>query len=101
MVIVDFIDKINKWVGEVCSFLIIPLGFMMGMPFPYGIRLLKRKESIPIVWAVNGFFSIIGTVITVILAMGLGFKIVFIIAGVTYLLALLFLNLRFKRNLVY
>lgn len=85
----------------ISSFIIVPLGFIMGMPFPYGIRSLKGKESIPIVWAVNGFFSIIGTVITVIFAMMLGFKIVFIIAGVTYLLALLFVNLRLKRNLVY
>lgn len=85
----------------ISSFIIVPLGFMMGMPFPYGIKILEDKESIPIVWAVNGFFSIVGTVITVILAMMVGFKVVFVIAGVIYLLALLFVNLRLKRNLVY
>jgi len=85
----------------ISSFIIVPLGFLMGIPFPYGIRILESKEVIPIVWAVNGFFSIIGTVITVILAMLIGFKIVFVIAGVIYLLALLFVNLRLKRNLVY
>ncbi|MGB9695814.1 MAG: hypothetical protein ACP5P3_02005 [Ignavibacteria bacterium] len=85
----------------ISSLIIVPLGFMMGIPFPYGIKALEGKENIPIVWAVNGFFSIIGTVITVILAMMVGFKVVFIIAGAIYLFALLFVNLRLKRNLVY
>jgi hypothetical protein len=85
----------------ISSLIIVPLGFVMGFPFPYGVRVVEEKENIPIMWAVNGFFSIIGTVITVILAMMLGFKFVFITAAMVYLLALFFVNLRFKRNLVY
>jgi hypothetical protein len=83
--------------------LIFPLGFFMGMPFPIGISLIRDSENryIPLAWAVNGFFSVIGTVLTMILAMILGFKIVFIITGILYLIALVFLSLRLKRIFVY
>lgn len=83
--------------------MIFPLGFFMGMPFPIGISLIRDTENkyIPLAWAVNGFFSVIGTVLTMIFAMIFGFKIVFIFTGVLYLIALVFLSLRLKRNFVY
>ena len=82
--------------------LLAPLAFFMGMPFPTGISMLKNDDSrmVGISWAVNGFFSVIGTVITMILAMMFGFKIIFFIAGVFYLFALLFMTIRYKNNLV-
>jgi hypothetical protein len=69
--------------------LIFPLGFFMGMPFPIGISLIRDSENryIPLAWAVNGFFSVIGTV--------------FIFTGVLYLIALVFMSLRLKRIFVY
>ncbi|MBI5403249.1 MAG: hypothetical protein HY959_07590 [Ignavibacteriae bacterium] len=83
--------------------LIFPLGFFMGMPFPLGLSLIGDTESnyIPFAWAVNGFFSVIGTVITMILAMIIGFKFIFIITGILYLTALYFLTLRLKRIYLY
>jgi hypothetical protein len=83
--------------------LIFPLGFLMGIPFPLGISLIGDSESkyIPLAWAVNGFFSVIGTVITMISAMTLGFRYVFIITGILYFTALFFLTLRLKRNYLY
>jgi MFS family permease len=82
--------------------MLAPLAFFMGMPFPTGISMLKNDDSrmVGISWAVNGFFSVIGTVITMILAMMFGFKIIFFIAGVFYLFALLFMTIRYKNNLV-
>jgi hypothetical protein len=82
--------------------LLAPLAFCMGMPFPTGISMLKNDDSrmVGISWAVNGFFSVIGTVTTMILAMMFGFKIIFFIAGVFYLFALLFMTIRYKNNLV-
>lgn len=82
--------------------LLAPLSFFMGMPFPTGISMLKNDDSrmVGISWAVNGFFSVIGTVITMILAMVFGFKIIFFMAGVFYLFALLFMTIRYKNNLV-
>lgn len=80
--------------------LIFPLGFFMGMPFPIGISLIRDEENryIPLAWAVNGFFSVIGTVMAMILAMITGFKIVFIISGIFYLSAMIIISLRIKKN---
>jgi hypothetical protein len=38
-------------------------------------------------WATNGFFSVIGSVATAILAMTVGFRVVFGVAAVVYLAA--------------
>jgi spermidine synthase len=83
--------------------IIFPLGFFMGMPFPIGISFIRDDENsyLPVAWAINAFFSVIGTVITIIFAMTIGFKIVFIISGMLYFIALIFISLRFKRIFVY
>ncbi|MBX7046066.1 MAG: hypothetical protein K1X86_09530 [Ignavibacteria bacterium] len=82
--------------------LIFPLGFFMGMPFPSGLALIndEQKKFIPLAWGVNGFFSVIGTVSAMILAMTIGFKMVFIIAGLVYLLAMLLISSRLKLKTV-
>ena len=66
--------------------MIAPLSFLMGIPFPTGISAISNDDSrmIGVSGAVNGFFSVIGTVLTMILAMMFGFKIMFFIAGVFY-----------------
>ena len=82
--------------------LIAPLSFLMGMPFPAGISAIKNDDSrmIGLSWAVNGFFSVIGTVLTMMLAMMFGFKMMFFMAGVFYIFALIFMTLRNKSELV-
>jgi predicted membrane-bound spermidine synthase len=74
--------------------LIFPLGFFMGIPFPTGLGLIneEQKKFIPLAWGVNGFFSVIGTVCAMILAMTLGFKFVFILSAVIYILAMVLIN---------
>lgn len=82
--------------------LIAPLSFLMGIPFPAGISAISNDDSrmVGVSWAVNGFFSVIGTVLTIMLAMMFGFKIMFLLAGIFYLLAMLFMTIRYKNNLV-
>jgi spermidine synthase len=69
--------------------LIAPLGVVLGMPFPTGLRLVSDTVPVlvPWAWAVNGFFTVIGSVAAVILAMVLGFTAVFVTAGFCYLIA--------------
>ena len=43
-------------------------------------------------WAVNGFASVVGSVLTTILAMTFGFRTVLLVAMVVYLIALLALR---------
>jgi hypothetical protein len=74
--------------------LIFPLGFLMGMPFPLGIRLVNAQNQgresgiIPWLWATNSFCSIIASVSAVIMAILFGFKTVILSAVVIYLFGL-------------
>ena len=70
--------------------ILIPLGVLLGMPFPTGLRLvsLEAPALVPWGWGVNGFFTVIGTVIALILGMAWGFKVVLVVGGCAYLLAL-------------
>lgn len=53
----------------------LPMGFLMGVPFPAAIRLLHRDRSqlIPWAWAVNCFASVASSALCVLLAMEFGF----------------------------
>ncbi|MCG8405855.1 MAG: hypothetical protein MI923_11720 [Phycisphaerales bacterium] len=72
-----------------------PLGLLMGMPFPTGIRLAERFNShfVPWGWCVNGCATVLGSVACILVSMLTGFTIVIYAAIGVYgvaLLALLF-----------
>ena len=73
--------------------LIMPFGILLGMPFPSGIQLINRQAPALIAWAwgVNGFFTVIGSVLALILSMMIGFQAVLWIAIAIYLLSLFFI----------
>lgn len=88
------------WRVIISVIIIAPLAFFMGIPFPYGFaRIPAIKDDNRFLtaysWGVNGFFSVIGSVVVVMLSMTLGFRLVFIISAIIYLLALLTVS-RFK-----
>lgn len=66
-----------------------PLGILLGMPFPTGLRVVSEEASslVPWAWGVNGFFTVIGTVAALILGMAFGFKVVLTVAALGYLAA--------------
>ena len=70
--------------------LVSPLGFVLGMPFPRGLRIVGEKAPrlVPWAWGVNGFFTVIGSVAGVIIGMAFGFKAALGIAAACYLTAL-------------
>jgi hypothetical protein len=70
--------------------IVAPLGFLMGMPFPLGVRILtgSKRPLIPWAWAANGCASVLGSILPTILALYLGFSKIFIIAGAMYLVSL-------------
>ena len=59
------------------------------MPFPIGISAIKEeyKNFTALSWSINGFFSVTGTVIAMMLGMITGFKIVFVLSALLYLSA--------------
>jgi hypothetical protein len=70
----------------VAILLVIPLGILLGVPFPMGLRMLGKEASplVPWAWAVNSFFTVIGSVGALILGMILGFTDVLMIAAGCY-----------------
>ena len=60
----------------VMVFMVIPLGFLMGFPFPLGIRLLKETNMgkyIPWMWGMNGTGSVLGSTTAIAIAISFGF----------------------------
>jgi hypothetical protein len=61
-----------------------PLGFLMGMPFPTGLRLVETVEW---AWALNAAASVLGSVMAMVIAIHLGLSITLACAAVAYALA--------------
>jgi len=71
--------------------LVAPVGFFLGMPFPLGLRLAMQRSSAlgSWAWGVNGFFTVIGTVLALMFGMMIGFRMVLLLACACYLAGLL------------
>jgi hypothetical protein len=68
-----------------------PVGLAMGVPFPTGIRVLAhvRPQLIPWAWGINGYTSVVGSVLAVLLGIELGFMAVLVSAAAVYALGVL------------
>ncbi|AUS98824.1 spermine synthase [Clostridium thermosuccinogenes] len=80
----------------VASILVMLQGFFMGMPFPRGLKLIgesKKNVIVPVMWGVNGVTSVIGSVLSVILSMTIGFTGALIAGAVIYLIVSFFKSL--------
>jgi hypothetical protein len=72
--------------------ILAPLGICLGIFMPLGLRIVSElsphaTEYVAWSWAVNGFFSVIGSVLSTILAMSLGFRVVQFLALGLYAVA--------------
>lgn len=78
------------WRVVLAVLVLAPLGILLGMPFPAGLRIVSEEAAalVPWSWGVNGFFTVIGTVTALIIAMSFGFRAVFLAGALCYLLAL-------------
>jgi hypothetical protein len=65
-----------------------PPAFLMGLFFPSGLRLFRGDGggSVPFLYAANGAASVLGAVLTQLLALNLGYRAVTIFGAVLYLL---------------
>ena len=70
--------------------LLAPLSFLLGMPFPLGIRILNKISpgSIPWAWGINSCASVVGSIAAVAIALYFGFSAVFVSACGFYVLGL-------------
>ncbi len=99
------------WVGlrftarlAISAALLVPLGFVMGMPFPTGLRALTAVSSSPPnetdkdgdsavewAWAMNAAASVLGSVLAMVIAIQFGLTVTLACGAAAYLAALLFL----------
>lgn len=71
------------------SLALAPLGFLLGFPFAFGLRVLSERNAklLPWAWAINGCLSVVGSIVTVIVSMNFGFSAVLTLAAVVYVVA--------------
>jgi hypothetical protein len=69
--------------------ILLPIGVLLGMPLPGGVRLLatSRPDIVPWGWGMNGAFSVIGATLAIFLAMNWGFSITMLAAAAIYAMA--------------
>jgi cation transport ATPase len=76
----------------VTFFMMIPFGFLLGIPFPSAIELLKHEKIekyIPWMYGINGTMSVLGSVIAVVITMIWGFSPSFFAGLLLYLIIFL------------
>ncbi len=89
------------WIKVIITILLlIPLGLVMGMPFPLGLLLVHKrsKNLVGWVWGINGFATVVGSVLTVLISLYFGFEMVFIVASLLYLSGALVVGKMEKSN---
>jgi len=72
------------------ALMVFPYGFLMGMPFPLGLRKQSQDQtgSPPsVLWGINGVASVVGSIGGVALAVATGFTWVFVVGALCYAVA--------------
>jgi hypothetical protein len=90
--IYDYLIAFAFWIRVVSvSFLIFPLGFLMGLFFPAGLQIAGERfeDTIAWAWGINGGFSVLGSILAIIIAQFFGFNAVLFLGMVCYLAAFL------------
>jgi hypothetical protein len=85
----------------ISGILLVPLGFVMGMPFPTGLRALgsaakgaseersAADNAVEWAWAMNAAASVLGSVLAIVIAIQFGLNVTLACGAGTYLVALL------------
>lgn len=75
------------------AILLLPLAFLMGMPFPTGLRALaaagdeENTAAIEWAWAMNAAATVLGSVLAMVVAIHFGLTITLLCAAAAYMLA--------------
>src|SRR5207253_11229363 len=70
--------------------ILVPIGMLLGIPMPTGLRLLQARtpEMVPWAWGINGALSVLGATVAIFIAMNWGFRVTLLAACATYLIGL-------------
>lgn len=68
---------------------VVPLGMLMGIPFPLGLQAVGRLggKHVALAWAVNGILTVVGSIVAMALAIEIGFTAVLVAGGISYAVA--------------
>jgi hypothetical protein len=97
--------QLAAWVGLdfgyrllISGVLLVPLGFLMGMPFPTGLRALAAspasdfaapaENAVEWAWAMNAAASVLGSVLAMVIAIQFGLTVTLACGAAAYVLAL-------------
>jgi hypothetical protein len=74
------------WKVLLTLLLIAPLAFCLGMPFPLALAVVAARAAplVPWAWGINGFASVVATLLATLLAIHLGYAAVLLLAAVLY-----------------
>ncbi len=74
----------------VAVIVLLPVGMLLGIPMPAGIRLLSDRAPQMVTWAwgMNGALSVVGATLAIFIAMNWGFQVTLLVASATYLMGL-------------
>lgn len=61
------------------------IGFPMGMPFPSLLRLVGQSQQVPLVWGLNGAFSVLGSTLATVISMQWGFGFALMVGAGCYI----------------
>ena len=69
---------------------LVPVGMVLGIPMPTGIRLLSAQAPQLVTWAwgMNGALSVLGATLAIFIAMNWGFTATFLAASAIYIVGL-------------
>ena len=73
----------------ISSSILIPIGFVLGIPFPTSIRLAKEMGSTDLItwmYGINGTMSVFGSVTAIAISTTLGFSAALIFGAICYLI---------------
>jgi len=67
--------------------LLVPIGAVLGIPMPTGLRMLAARapEMVAWAWGMNGALSVLGATLAIFIAMNWGFRVTLLSASATYL----------------
>jgi hypothetical protein len=75
------------WRYALTIVLLFPLGLTLGVFFPAGLLVVREHNEllVPWAWGANGAASVVGSILSIVLALSIGFRGVLLIAGLVYL----------------
>lgn len=90
--LLNTVTSFPLWLKIIASLLIVGIpAFFMGMPFPLGLRACTflNRTIVPWAWGINSCCSVISAALAYLLAVQVGFRMVLLLASLSYAISFL------------